>query len=412
MAVLRIQVSGLDPAGPRQFVFAHSPVRIGRNRLNDLPLVSPYVSQWHSLVQFDRGAIRYLDLGSTNGTTQNGKRLEASVPTPVKPGEKLSIGPLVMVFQVGADRPAASPKVDPTGTTVDPDATRTLRLAQSAVDKVQPAYDAYAAATGVLLDELRKTLNGRDSRLQEMIFLLLEQRCSAIKRDPGYQKLKAEAAPDAATAGAYVGSVTELASELGIKASDEHAILQRIREILPAFCASFVELRKGFAEFGRELSVNTFREETPLVTADEAQDVLRYLFETDASAVEQLNGAFADMMIHQVALLSGLMEGVRGLIRRFGPDGLIQSLLRNPGHLGPFTVRKSFWPFSVFVRWRRFLETYDSLMADEHQLSSVLFGREFARSYGLARGSARPTGAPAQPLPATRSTSTKPSTTR
>ena len=53
MQPLLIQVSNLDSSDSTSHVFVKSPIRIGRSRLNDLPLEFPFVSQWHGVVRFD-----------------------------------------------------------------------------------------------------------------------------------------------------------------------------------------------------------------------------------------------------------------------------------------------------------------------------------------------------------------------
>lgn len=82
-----------DSAGARRtYEFARSPVRIGRNALNELPLQEPYVSEWHGVIRFDDRAAAYVDHGSTNGTLVDGRRLVKNEPVPLP--VQLQIGPL------------------------------------------------------------------------------------------------------------------------------------------------------------------------------------------------------------------------------------------------------------------------------------------------------------------------------
>ena len=74
--------------------FRRSPVRIGRNHLNDLTLDEGFVSQWHGIVRFDEGGTRFLEVGSTNGTTLDGTQLETNTETDVTEDADLAIGPL------------------------------------------------------------------------------------------------------------------------------------------------------------------------------------------------------------------------------------------------------------------------------------------------------------------------------
>src|SRR5216110_2331050 len=72
--------------------FAKSPIRIGRNQLNDISLDDPFVSEWHGTLRFDRQSVAYFDLGSTNGSLLEGQRLAKNVATPLTPESRLKLG--------------------------------------------------------------------------------------------------------------------------------------------------------------------------------------------------------------------------------------------------------------------------------------------------------------------------------
>src|SRR4051794_33144910 len=83
MLPLLVRLENTETSSIEEYAFFKSPVRIGRNMLNDLALDLPFISQWHAVVQFDDHATHYYDLGSTNGTEVNGARVEKNVPFPV-----------------------------------------------------------------------------------------------------------------------------------------------------------------------------------------------------------------------------------------------------------------------------------------------------------------------------------------
>ena len=83
MTALTVRVDNPEANFSRSYTFARSPVRIGRNPLNDLVLEWSFVSQWHAVIQFDDSNMVYFDLGSTNGTLAYGRRLKKNVPVPV-----------------------------------------------------------------------------------------------------------------------------------------------------------------------------------------------------------------------------------------------------------------------------------------------------------------------------------------
>ena len=121
---------------------------IGRDPSNDLVLEDPSVSGFHAVVLNDRGAVSLVDLGSTNGTAMNGKRLRER--TALKPWCSLQLGGvnLVVADTESREPTRVQPVVPAAGPEGRPDATvqRTqIRPAAQAATRVvrppQPAGD-------------------------------------------------------------------------------------------------------------------------------------------------------------------------------------------------------------------------------------------------------------------------------
>jgi type VI secretion system protein len=149
---------------------------------------------------------------------------------------------------------------------------------------------------------------------------------------------------------------------------------------------AFVELRKGHSQFGNEMAVRTVNATSPLTQANESSQVLAYLLDIQADAtsrIQELTSAYADIMIHQVALLSGMMEGVRGLLLRLGPETIDKEIDQSRARLGPL---RFLWPFRAGARWKRFVERHQEYSQEERQLSAAVFGSEFARGYSAVVG--------------------------
>ncbi len=82
--------------------------RIGRGEGNDIILPFKWVSRQHAMLEAEEsGALYLIDLGSTNGTFVNSRRIVT--PTLLRSGDSLAIGQTVMVFrqetQIGRARP-------------------------------------------------------------------------------------------------------------------------------------------------------------------------------------------------------------------------------------------------------------------------------------------------------------------
>jgi len=95
--------------------------RLGRALGNELPLGDPSVSRHHLELRWEAGVWLARDLGSRNGSTVNGRRLEGEAP--LAPGDRLRLGEVELCL-----RGAAAPPADTSGLTlVGEELGRTLR---------------------------------------------------------------------------------------------------------------------------------------------------------------------------------------------------------------------------------------------------------------------------------------------
>jgi pSer/pThr/pTyr-binding forkhead associated (FHA) protein len=88
----------------------HAPVIVGRHPRCDARLSSLRVSRWHCLLTGKGGEVVVRDLGSTNGTWINGRRVEAGR---LEPGDEIAIahiryllGEAATLCAAEAERPA------------------------------------------------------------------------------------------------------------------------------------------------------------------------------------------------------------------------------------------------------------------------------------------------------------------
>jgi phage tail-like protein len=71
---------------------------IGRNPARDLHLDSPVVSNMHARIDAGAHGAQLIDLGSTNGTFIDERRLPPNQPYPLVPGEEVRIGPFILIY--------------------------------------------------------------------------------------------------------------------------------------------------------------------------------------------------------------------------------------------------------------------------------------------------------------------------
>ena len=75
-----------------------SPIKIGRDETNNLPIKSMLVSRFHAIIEISPVGVTIRDLQSTNGTFVNGEKLETSVT--LTTDATLQVGDLNMKVEI------------------------------------------------------------------------------------------------------------------------------------------------------------------------------------------------------------------------------------------------------------------------------------------------------------------------
>ncbi len=78
------------PNTGRCYPLANGEITIGRQQGNTITIADDLVSRRHARIAAERGQGILTDLGSTNGTFVNGKRVHGSLP--LRPGDRVQIG--------------------------------------------------------------------------------------------------------------------------------------------------------------------------------------------------------------------------------------------------------------------------------------------------------------------------------
>ncbi|MFN0062477.1 MAG: type VI secretion system-associated FHA domain protein [Myxococcaceae bacterium] len=489
MRPLVIRVLNQDTQKTDRYIYQNSPVHLGRGELNDLVLPYQYVSLWHAIVWFDDQTVQYADLGSTNGTTLAGVRLDKGARTHIAPDAELIIGALKVsvsrelpsttslpnfsaarqtLFEmrsaaseapagtVAFDR-AASADAMPTAVTVlhdgpvgafDP-GSNNLAMTQYTIGPgpvplvvpesfprpnalpatpsrgaavARPASDAvlqlvsqssapyleFRHAWRTLLGTLTEGLRALPKADHAMALALVDSRFPGLMQEPEFGALVSSLGVESSAATATpsfsaLPSVSVPKAHAGERGREDWPLLDRflqtyapgsptiasptqaeqflesLAQLIEAASQAFLELRKGRDQFQREVGVPVSSANTPLQRARSVEEVLRHLLRNaDTSGVRatEFTRGFAELMIHQVALLNGIREGGRSLA----------------GHLVPST-RRTYPPwvqalldildrvFPARARLRRVQETLRALSEEEAQLNARLFGREFVQAY-------------------------------
>lgn len=435
MTAVAIRVFDSEAGTTTEYAYNASPVRIGRNPLNDLTLPFAFVSGWHAVVRFDDGGAKFFDLGSTNGTQYNGRRVQAGEAIPVSGEVSLTIGKLELRIrqEMGAVAQAPPPPAAPVAphpgaysptaahlsaampapvqttsvpntpapvapspapapaATGRPPAAGTAAVdmgdVHQSVNRLRPHYDAYRQAWSGMLQELNGALGQMPAQTHGYALSILQREFPEVVGEPEFKRMakQAGALHDSApptSGGGSSGAVARLANSIRpgdappASPAEEERFLSCVEDVLRASAKALVELQKGQEQFGAEMGVRTIKEYTALHAAGSAEAVLAYLLDWKAGGsarTQELVGVYADLMIHQVALINGLMEGVRGLLARLSPQEIERGVT-------------SSWPTRGAAVWKRYVEKHEQIAGEDQALTSVVFGPEFARAYAEVGG--------------------------
>jgi len=369
--ILEVQITDPKTGASRKMRFSHSPVRIGRNQLNDLSLDTPFVSEWHGTIRFDNRSIAYFDLGSTNGSMLDGKRLTKNVAVELTEASRLQVGGLELSISMqqadsglgktlGWGRPDDRPaQPEPAPAVIrSPD-----RPKSGGVGSASP-FSSYHP--GVSNPGLRPSPIGEDPY-------------ATPPRGPG-QPPAGSGGAQGGGRGSLLGRAPEpVVSSPGVAPSPAAApgsadLVARQRQVLEAFAESFVGLRKGYEQFGAEVGVRTIHGKSALHRARTSGEILDYLLQPNLdpeAAARELIAVFADLGIHHLAMMEAITEGVRAVLQSLDP----RANELDVGAGGILSRGKT------KEKWKTYLERFDQLVTDDDELHTAIFSDDFARAY-------------------------------
>jgi predicted component of type VI protein secretion system len=267
---------------------------------------------------------------------------------------------------------------------------------QNTIQQLVPLYNSYRTAWKLLHQGLAKGVDTLPEHDRGQLIAQLQRRMPEMAQEPAFQEIAknvgrpvqvepATGGPAVAPAGPanrldvasrellnrFVRSY--LSENRGLQTEAEmQRFLEHLAEVLETFGRAFIELRQGHDQFGQQMAVPMTNDQNPLTRMRSTREILRYLLDFKASdganRVQELMGGFVDVMIHQIALLNGMREGVKGLLQRLAPETLGKGI-------------GGVWPFNLSKRWEKYTEQHRAFLEEERELTAVLFGPEFAKAY-------------------------------
>jgi type VI secretion system protein ImpI len=395
-----------DTQANQQFdaTFERFPVRIGRNQLNDLQIDRPYVSQFHASIDVRDRQLIVRDLGSTNGTLYSGRRLVRDEPVDVTAMPEVNIGPITLRLSlIEAEAKKTVTQQEGAGVLDMNDASGVMALARPNpvppggedpfVRQVVPYLEAYRAAWGAVYRVVYDHLTRLPAELRVNYIKRLGIEHASVLLESDFQKIAQYYGVDARTLGemtppqAALTALTELSRTLvpGTTPLDDVAsivgFVRRLRDTLEVFLKCFCSLRDGYNEFQAEVLV---RERDTLgtgtvATAKDARELAAVLVGSSATpdATRHVNDVFVDVMSHQVALLNGVMEGVKTLLVKLAPRSLEDEFEKRGKKAGLFSNKYE-------ALWKFYEEQHGDYSGEDKQTFLIIFGPQFSKAYAAS----------------------------
>jgi type VI secretion system protein ImpI len=400
------------------------PIRIGRNPLNDCKLGLNFISEFHACIEEVDGRISVRDLGSTNGVyvrSPDGQVTRITPQTPVDLGHchyQFLVGRLGIRVEIqeaaraeetwhrklsgsvlgnrsmlegnppepfGAARGSgyAQPGAAQPSPLPPPGALAPLPPLSGAVPPGQYGLPiAGPAAPG----NYGPPLTGP---AQPPNF-----------GTPGGYPAAPEPAPRVGMSTQHLGMRLEVLALIGLRelasslvpgptletTGDVARLITKLHDAIEVFCRCFIPLREGYSQFISSMDLrnaasqrsmhrsNGYRQVEGARTASDVATALLNFRDPSLDAPAAVEGIFADLMIHQVALLDGVMRGVKALLEELSPENIERTAPAERRTLGlPLGGRHK-------ALWETYCERYAELSEESETFARIL-GAEFAEAY-------------------------------
>jgi hypothetical protein len=261
-------------------------------------------------------------------------------------------------------------------------------------DSLRQAYENYRNSWHALLAQLRSQLERAASARRSDLLDSLVQQYPDIGREAEFRVLISELGISPLRTGVpemedWLRRLTDNMFPPPNVAINLALAMERIGEVLEVFSTAFVEMRDAHGRFCDEMSLERPTADSILQTTKNPRLALAYLLNPSsegASKVEELARSMADFALHQVALVSAVVEGARGMLQELSPDAVVDpKAKKQPERRG---LIGGLFSNEAQVRWNRFRSLFGE-MVDEDRFTRRLFGRQFARKYYAIMGGRR-----------------------
>jgi hypothetical protein len=307
-------------------------------------------------------------------------RVASPSPPPLPPRRGQTVIGAVSAHVNGAGAPRSMP-VAPAAERLPP---------RPSDGSLQAAQRAYESARVQWLEAMQGELESVPPNRRAETIRHLRAQHPDLAFDAGFRELALRAGVDALQLG-YVDIENWLGRLCGAPQGtfrpDQLApTMERAGQLLETFASAFIESRRAHQRARKKLGLDKAEgPQTSLQKSEDPHAVLAYLLGPTAHAQDrsrELRRSLGDFAMHQIALLSAVVEGARSMLGQLSPHVLHES--QEPAHatavLDGERELAQVWPHTAKKLWRKFLVRHNDLTQTDH-FTRELFGREFTRRY-------------------------------
>jgi len=371
---------GGEPFGPPKRINA-LPIRVGRNGLNDVVINHGGVSSFHARIDDVGGRLCVTDLASKNGTHL---KSDQAIPQALAANQPSDLQPSGFEFFLGVHvrvRIAFEETREPV------DQRDRMRFTGSVVGNAGALFDGNSQPPPAIA--MAPALPSAQPFEHASVFPgsppIAPPGVPAAPGAPGAQNRAATGFLQGFTPEAMaLQGLRELAASLAPgkpleTTGDIARFITKLHDTLDAFCRSFVPLREGHAQFMTSFDLQRSMRRTQqrsqaygaVESARTPEALAAALLDPKDRALDAsqaLEGILADLMIHQLALLEGVMRGVRALLEELSPEN-VEAQAGGRLSLGRHKAL-----------WSKYVELFANV-SEERQAFAVIFGEEFTAAY-------------------------------
>jgi len=400
-----------------EHTFDHSRITIGRGEGNTCVLKDPtrMISTRHAEISGKQGVWSLCDVGSTNGTMLNGARITPKQEHVLHDGDRIAVGQYHLSFRCAAA--SATSQVQPT-----PVARGCSPTEGSAYDSerlcylLQRAYGEYDQSSGTDVEYhldavLHHAISGYDgsrarTALQSLRAVLGRptNQSDDMPRRPPAQHIPVEhpRQPSLDRQLLSVDAAKRVGEQLALSGRrlNPEQLAAQVTSVLQVVCVGLADAVRGRRTFQKEFEVEATRilarTPNPLNAAENAEEVAAILLDpssrglSNRQAMASLTDVFQDLTLHQLGLMAGFRECIRGLLKELDPERLEQgaenrSKEKRIGLLGGGEVRTD------AAAWRRYKDKHRQLSEEEVKVFERILAPHFSKGY-LSVHTRRPRG--------------------